>query len=101
MTEIDIDMPDRDDPPRAIARVERVMRDAGLRQVSRGTLKSYAGSTHWHYKRGDEPGTLEITLHPSKQRVWFKVQVGRRAPWIDELIPQLKAELEKRKSPGS
>ena len=101
MTEIDIDMPDRNDVRGAIAQIERVMRENGLTMASRGTLKTYPGCTHWHYKRGDEKGTLEITLLAGGKRVWFTIQTARRAPWIDQVLPRLKAALEKRESPES
>jgi hypothetical protein len=37
---------------------------------------------------------LEITLWPAQTRAWFKVQSGRRAPWIDLMVPKLKESLE-------
>jgi hypothetical protein len=98
MTEIEIDMPERDDTPRAIERIERVMSDHDLRLVSRGTLKTYRGCVHWHYKNGDDPGTLEITLWSKRNRLWFKIQSGRRAPWIDQILPRLKRSLERKRA---
>ena len=95
-------MPGREKQTRAIARIERVMRLHGLRMVSRGTLKTYPGCTHWHYKNDDEKGTLELTLWSETNRLWFKVQSGRRAAWIDDMIRRLKTELErKHQSPAN
>ena len=98
MTEIEIDMPDRDHASRAIERIERATSDHGLRLASRGTLKRYPGCVHWHYKNGNERGTLEITLWSQRNRLWFKVQSGRRAPWIDQMLPRLKRTLERKRA---
>ena len=98
MTEIEIDMPERDDTPRAIERIERAMSDYGLRLASRGTLKTYPGCVHWHYTNGSDPGTLEITLWSQRNRLWFKIQSGRRAQWIDQILPRLKRELERKRA---
>jgi hypothetical protein len=94
MTEIDIDMPGLRNVARAARRIERVISGHKLELASRGTLKKYPGCIHWHCRRAGSKGTLEITLWPLKNRVWFKIQSGRRAAWIDELIPSLKRTLE-------
>jgi hypothetical protein len=94
MVEIDIDIPRINDAQDLIARVESVLSSHGLTMKSRGTLKSYPGCAHWHWKYGRLTGTLEVTWWPAQQRLWFKVQSGRKADWIDRLIPQLKADLE-------
>ena len=94
MVEIDIDIPRIDDAVHVSARVESVLRSHGLTMTSRGTLRSCSGCIHWHWKNGQLPGTLEVTWWPAKVRLWFKVQSGRRADWIDQLIPRLKADLE-------
>ena len=78
----------------AIARIDDAIAACGLLTTMKGTLKSYPGCTHWHCKRGRETGTLEITLDPARARAWFKVQTGRRATWIDDVIPKLKLALE-------
>jgi hypothetical protein len=72
----------------------------GLMQGMKATLAKHPGSTHWHYKRAKQSGTIEITVWPSERRVWITVQDGRRADWIVELIPTLKAELERALRPS-
>ena len=52
-----------------------------------GSVKSYPGCTHWHWKRDNEAGTLEVTLWPARRRIWFKIQAARRSGWIDQLVP--------------
>jgi hypothetical protein len=92
MTEIPLNIRRFDDA--AIARIDAAIEQHGLLTTMKGTLISYPGSTHWHCKLGNEPGTLEITLWPDKQRAWFKVQAGRRGIWIDEVIAKLKQSIE-------
>ncbi len=95
MTETDINVPRIEDADRVIRRVESVLTSHGLTMHSRGTVKSYPGCTHWHFKDGKHAGTLEVTYWPAKRRVWFKVQAKRTAAWIDQLVPVLKEDLEK------
>ena len=94
MTEIPFQLREIDDPATAIERIDAIVAAHSLITTMKGTLKSYPGCTHWHCKLGREKGTLEITLWPAKRRAWFKVQSGRRAPWIDEVVPQMKRMLE-------
>lgn len=96
MQEIDLDMTDPADESGVIRRVESVLAEAGLTMHTRGTLKRYPGCTHWHWRNGTLPGTLEVTFWPARRRLWFKVQSGRRAPWIDLMTPGLVAKLQQR-----
>jgi hypothetical protein len=86
---VDLPLPARAAP----AAVERALEAAcpahGLRLVRQGTLKTYPGSTHWHFKLGQARGTLEITYWPQQRRAWFKVAAGRRAAWIESAIARL------------
>ena len=66
----------------------------GLEIRMRGTLRTYPGSEHWHIYKPGERGTLEVTMWPEGKRVWFSVQAGRRAGWIADIVPQLKAWVE-------
>jgi hypothetical protein len=93
--EVEINIPNIDDTAGIIRRVESVLAAHRLTLRSRGTVKSYPGCTHWHWKNATETGTLEVTLWPARRRLWFKVQAGRRAAWIDQIIPLLKAALER------
>ena len=43
----------------------------------KGTLASFPNCVHWHWKRGKERGTLEITWWGKQDRLWFKVAAGR------------------------
>jgi hypothetical protein len=76
--------------------IDSVVIDLDLTVALRGSLKSFPGSTHWHLKRGRERGTLEITWWPKCRKLWINIQAGRTAPWIDEVAPRLKQEIEAR-----
>ena len=96
MTETAINLPDLTDTPSVVARIDAAVAAAGLTVTMKGTLRTYPDSTHWHCKCGCEKGTLEITIWPAGNRAWFKVQAARGAAWIDEVIPRLKRDLERR-----
>jgi hypothetical protein len=94
MTEVEFAVPQGCGLSGAAALIEKACRGCGLRVSTRATLSSYPGSIHWHIKRGIQPGTLEVTLWEAKRRVWASVQDGRRAAWIDEALPLVKAAVE-------
>jgi hypothetical protein len=75
--------------------IEKVCARRGLVLAMKGSLSSYPGCVHWHYKRQNQKGTLELTLFARDRRVWAKVQDGRKAPWIDEELPGLQAAIER------
>ncbi len=73
--------------------IERLCLDADLTITMKGTLKSLPINIHWHYKRGKEKGTLEITLMLSKPEVIFSYKENRAGDWIDGVIEGLIAEI--------
>lgn len=75
--------------------IDVAARETGLTLVSKGSLGKYAGCTHWHYKLGNETGTLEITYWPSAARAWFSLRANRYALWMESLVPQLKQDIER------
>ena len=74
--------------------VERMCALDGLTLTLKGALVKYPGSVHWHFKKGKQPGTLELTWWPPQKRLWFKVAQGRRATWIDETLAGLQVKIE-------
>ncbi len=66
--------------------IEKACTDGGLTLTLKDTLKQYPGCTHWHFKRGQERGTLEITLWPLGRRAWFKVSPSRTGEWIEPAL---------------
>lgn len=82
------DIPEHPDPCRI---VEDICREYGLVQTFRTTLRSYPGSTHWHFKQGKERGTLEITFWPKQRLLWLSSRVGRDADWIPGVMERVEA----------
>jgi hypothetical protein len=101
MVEIDLRMPMIGDAAAVIRRVDSVMASHGLSLAMKGSVKSYPGATHWHWKNGQQPGTLEMTYWPANRRLWLKVQAGRKAKWIGQIIPKLRAAFEMASPPAS
>jgi len=101
MKTVPIKFPTACSTARAAGVIERVCEDRGLVVAMRGSLASYPGSVHWHYKQPKQKGTLEITLDVVSHRLWASVQAGRRAPWIAAELPPLRRAIESalRKSP--
>jgi hypothetical protein len=95
MIEVSIEIPKDIDAVIVINVVERVCRTHQLIHTLKGTLASYPGSVHWHFKKGKQKGILEITWWQSKNRLWFKVAGGRTGKWIEESMPQIKEEIQK------
>jgi|HubBroStandDraft_6_1064221.scaffolds.fasta_scaffold369404_1 hypothetical protein len=94
MIETEFAMPVGCDFKRVERTVERLCRTLGLLMALKGSLSQYPGSIHWHFKKERQNGTLEITLFPTKSRLWSKVQDRRKAQWIEETLPGFKKELE-------
>lgn len=73
--------------------VERCCAAEGLHVVRKGTLARYRGSVHWHFQRGAEPGTLEVTLQLSVGRLWLSVRPSRSGLWISDAVSRLQERL--------
>lgn len=69
-------------------RLERASSAFGL-LIERTTLLTHPGSVHWHLRRPQQKGTLEVTWLPDKSRAWFAVHANRQAPWIEDAIVHL------------
>jgi hypothetical protein len=94
MREIEFAVPRNADLVRAKRLIEKICVRRGLTLATKGSLATYPGCVHWHYKRQKQKGTLELTLFARDRRVWAKVQDGRKASWIDEELPGLQAAIE-------
>ena len=77
MLEVELQIPDSAESEAVLRIVEQVCASNELTCSLKGTLVSYPGSIHWHFKQGKQKGTLEITWWESEQRLWFKVASGR------------------------
>lgn len=72
-------------------RVDALAQRLGL-SSRKGTLRSYPGCVHWHFKLGKQSGTLEATWWPKTERLWLKIAVNRDADWMAEIVEVFKAE---------
>jgi hypothetical protein len=96
MEEIEFAVPKRCNLELAEKLIEDVCASMGLIVAMKGTLSTYPGSLHWHFKRDrKQRGTLELTLFTAGRRIWAKVQSGRKAPWINDVLPNIKRAIEK------
>jgi hypothetical protein len=94
MREIDFAVPRTVDLVGAERLIEEICAGRGRMLAMKGSLAIYPGCVHWHYKRQNHKGTLELTLFLRDRRVWAKVQDGPKAPWIDEELPGLRLAIE-------
>jgi len=94
MREVEFAVPKNCDVRKSPRLIEEVCARRGLQLAMKGSLATYPGSVHWHYKKQNQKGTLELTLHAPGHRIWAKVQAGRKAPWIDAELPRLKRAIE-------
>ena len=94
MTEIEFDVPQSSNLRGAAALIEKACQECGRRVSTRFSQQQYPGCIHWHVKRGIQVGTLELTLCETKRRIWASVKDNRRAPWMDEALPQVKEAVE-------
>ena len=94
MIEVDLQIPSGVNREQIVKVVEQVCTTNELAWARKGTLASYPGCIHWHFKLGKQKGTLEITWWESEDRLWFKVAKGRTGEWIHEALPKLKKEIE-------
>ena len=95
MREIVVPLPSEPDFNTVEQLIDEICLTEGLACRLKSSLKKYPGSIHWHFKRGSQAGVLEITLWPQRRWLWFSLREGRRAAWVEALIPSLQRKLEK------
>jgi hypothetical protein len=94
MIEVELQISDRVEPEIVLRVVEQVCASNELTCSLKGTLVSYPGSVHWHFKQDKQRGILEITWWECEHRLWFKVASGRTSEWIMKRIPRWKEQIE-------
>lgn len=99
MTEININSPAIIDAEVVITTVERTSAEEALHITMKSALKKFPGCTHWHFKRQDERGILEVTWWPADHRkrtprLWLSIHNNRKADWMLEAIPRLREKIE-------
>ena len=85
----EIAVPDGIDLSRVDGAIERCFQAAGLHVALKGTVKAHQGSVHWHLRRGEERGTLEVTLWPARRRLWLSVHANRGGEWVEAALRDL------------
>ncbi|HYL35257.1 MAG TPA: hypothetical protein VEV17_05050 [Bryobacteraceae bacterium] len=95
MLEIEFKVPPNFDSAQAERAVEPVCAAHGLHIAMKATLASFPGSIHWHFKNQKEKGTLELTVFPQDRRIWAQIQDGRKAGWIDAMLPKIQRAIER------
>lgn len=74
--------------------LQNVCMALGLTQTLKGTLRTIAANTHWHYKKGTGNGILEVTLLHASGEVLLSVHENRQADWIWPAIRELQKRIE-------
>jgi hypothetical protein len=94
METFEIAVPTTHDSDALIAQIERATAAEGLHSGERLTLRAFPGSIHWHLRRPNTKGVLELTHWPSQGRLWFAVHANRQAGWIAPAIERLQERLQ-------
>jgi hypothetical protein len=89
MKEIEMAIPATADVSIMVSLLEAQCAAEGLQLMLKGTLAKYPGCIHWHFKRGSERGTLEIT--------WW----AKKRAWVEATLEHLKKVLTKRLAASS
>ena len=95
MIEVQLQIPDSANVDAVVSAIEHICIANGLTWTLKGTLASYPGCIHWHFRMGSQKGILEITWWEMEPRLWFKVAGNRTGEWIEDSIPLLKEQIEK------
>jgi|SRR5687767_5378768 len=95
MIEVELQIADSVNTDTLVKVVEQICIANRLTCILKGTLASYPGSIHWHFKKDRQKGILEITWWETEGRLWFKVAGNRTGHWIEDSIPVLKEQIEK------
>ncbi len=74
---------ERDEVP---YKIEEIIHTFHLDITQKTTLSTKKGSIHYHLKQGLNPGVLEVTYWPQKNRLWLEIHDNRRSPWNEEII---------------
>jgi hypothetical protein len=66
--------------------VELATAAMGLQLTMKGTLKTLPANIHWHYKKPEHKGTLEITLLLSSHQLIVECKPSRWGDWVEEVL---------------
>lgn len=99
MIEIDISLPPAVDADLVVETVETSCVGVALQITMKSTLKKFPGCVHWHLKRREERGILEVTWWPADNgtrppRLWLSIHGNRQADWMRDAMPRLRERIE-------
>jgi hypothetical protein len=94
MTLRELRVPSAVDPDTIDQIVEAAIDMNGLCIVARVTLATYPSSQHLHVKLEKQPGTLEVTWWPPKNRLWMSVHANRSGAWTTAAMQQIGDAIE-------
>jgi hypothetical protein len=94
MQDLEVKIPISADLSNVEVLVERICRSRGLQTQVKKPAASHRGSTHWHFKKGTEKGTLEVTYWPQERRLWVSVHANRSSGWTSKESAEVKSALE-------
>lgn len=95
LREVDVAVPAGADLSGADGAIEACCASLGLTLTVKTTLRMHTDNVHWHFKKGKERGTLEVTLLRAERKVVISVHDNRNGPWIPAAVRELKAAIVK------
>ena len=95
MITADVKLPRSVDLRSVEAIVQKTCKARGLELRMKTSLVSYPGSAHWHYGKGADRGTIEVTFWKGERRLWISVHSNRAGAWTKGEMRELKSDLEK------
>jgi hypothetical protein len=69
-------------------RMEQAIKSLGCEIREMGT-KKYPNGRHWHIRRPNYIGTLELTWSPIDERMWLSWRANRMGGWIEPAVEEL------------
>ncbi len=96
MITVEVKIPPSADLARVESLVKKTCKARGLEMTVKTSLVSYPGSTHRHFKKGTERGTIELTFWKGGRRLWISVHSNRASSWTTVEMRELKSDLEER-----
>jgi hypothetical protein len=78
-----------------IQEIEVIIQEFNLTITTKTTLFTMKGSIHFHLKRGNLRGLLEVTYWPKHKRLWIEIHNNRRVEWNELMIKPFSERLAK------
>ena len=77
--------------------LQAVLEEFGMELTSAGwPLAGVPDSRHWHIRRSERRGTLEVTFQPEAAKLWVSVHANRDGGWAVQACPKFARALAAR-----